>query len=387
MSLRLSAAGCLLLTLMPARADAQNARAGRLVIIGGGLSRENEAVYRATLAGRSGNGPFCIFPTAGANPEEGMASPVAAFERYAGSGTAKGILVSAQKPETAHDPEVVAQIRTCSGFFFIGGQQSRIVNAFRPGGKATPAYEALMQRWREGAVVSGSSAGAAIMSDPMIAGGSSAGSVAHGVRRDGADAEEETDGPAPVRITPGLGFFPGLADQHFLARGRIGRLIVAVDELSEFDLGFGIDENTALVVDGDSVHTSGASGVVIIDARGATRNGRNLTGIRLHLLGAGDRFHLPSRALITRGKTPLPTSPSEVSLPEDVFERWAFLHLLHQFSASTQREITVPIAGGQLVLRKSADFAAHSSTGTGVQNTPAGLTITGLTLELRRTSD
>lgn len=374
--------------LAPAFAAAQAGQPGRLVIIGGGLSRENEAVYRSVLDARRGDGPFCIIPTAGANPEEGMAGPVATFDRWGGAGTARGVLVSSQRPETAHDPEVVAQIGSCSGFFFIGGVQSRIVAAFRPNGQPTPAYDALMKRWREGAVVSGSSAGAAMMSDPMIAGGTSGGAIARGVRRggDSSDEDEQSDEPRGVSITPGLGFFPrALADQHFLARGRVGRLIVAVDELDEFDIGFGIDENTALVVDGDTVRAVGASGVVVLDARDAARDGRGVRGIRLHLMSTGDRYDVATRRLTLGDKTPLASSDTAtVAIPADVFARWAFLHLLHQFAASTQREVVVPIEGGQVVLRKGADFAARSARGTGVQNTPASLSITGLLLDLKR---
>src|SRR3954462_12741375 len=68
-----------------------NSKAGTLVIGAGALAANNESVYRAILDGRSGTGPFCIFPTAGANPDSGMASPIAAFERYAGPGTAMGV--------------------------------------------------------------------------------------------------------------------------------------------------------------------------------------------------------------------------------------------------------------------------------------------------------
>src|SRR4051812_32089450 len=212
------------------------AKLGRLVIVGGALADSNEAIYRAILDARLGSGPFCIFPTAAATPETSIDGPVKAFEKYSGPGTAKGILVSSAKPETARDSAVVAQISACSGFFFVGGVQSRVIMAFRPDGKPTPAYDALMARWREGAVVSGSSAGAAIMSDPMIAGGTSAGAITRGLRRTTVAASDSNEATSGVTITTGLGFFPAaLADQHFLARGRFGRLLVALLDLDQFD--------------------------------------------------------------------------------------------------------------------------------------------------------
>src|SRR5687768_964095 len=107
---------------------------GRLVIIGGGLSRENQAVYDAILEARRGTGQFCIIPTAAANAPEGFGSAVTNFDRFGGSGTAVGVVIDVQKPETARDPKVVEQLRKCSGFFFVGGVQSRITNALLPNG-------------------------------------------------------------------------------------------------------------------------------------------------------------------------------------------------------------------------------------------------------------
>ncbi len=133
---------------------------------------------------------------------------------------------------------------------------------------------------RAGAVVSGSSAGAAIMTDPMIGGGSSAGALQEGVR-----AEGEGEG---VVLEKGLGLLEtAFVDQHFLARGRWARLLVAVLATDSFDLGMGIDENTALVVEGDSAWVVGASGVVFFDTRGVVRDdeGKAGSGIVLHLLG------------------------------------------------------------------------------------------------------
>jgi len=381
-----------------APAHAQDA-AGRLVIIGGGLSRENEAVYRAVLEARNGDGPLCIIPTASASPEGSIESAVRNFDNYGGAGTARGIEpLTVDNPQSASDPAVVQRLRACSGYYFVGGQQSRIVTVFRPEGRPTPAYEAVLERFRAGAVVSGSSAGAAIMSDPMIAGGAS-GAMAAGVRRSGgaraaapasppADPDDEAaeDAGARVSITPGLGFFDGLADQHFLARGRFGRLLVAVLELTEFDVGFGVDENTALVVERGAAWPVGASGVVVVDERGARPlDGGGATGVRVHLLGAGDRFDLATRSVsIETGKRDLPVTGSPVVAPQELFSRWTLLHTLDALGRSPQPSLEVPVPGGTIVFTKGSGFTARSRDGTGVQETPAGLSVTGLLVELRR---
>ena len=375
-----------LLTLLVGGAARPAAQPGRLVIVGGALAADNESVYRAILDGRLGKGPLCVFPTASATPDSAMASPVANFDKFGGEGTAKGVFLSVSKPETARDPAVVSQIRSCAGFFFVGGVQSRVIQTFRPDGKSTPAYEALMARWREGAVVSGSSAGAAIMSDPMIASGTSAGAVAGGLRRTTVALSDSDDVAGRVMITDGLGFFPAaLADQHFLARGRFGRLLVAMLDLDQFDLAFGIDENTALVVDGNSVWAAGASGIVVMDERAAKRNGKSATGVRVHLMSAGDRFDIASRTVTLKSdKSALPKSGGTVAAPADIFARWELLHVLDQFARSSQTELASPVNGGQITIRKDAAFRAVSGSGAGVQKAPAGLAMTGLSFDLRR---
>jgi cyanophycinase len=371
-------------------AGVAGAQPGRLVIIGGGLSSNNEAVYRAILDGRKGSGPLCIIPTAGATPETAMDGPVRNFERYGGAGSARGVLISSQQPQTAHDSSVVAHLRACSGFYFIGGVQSRVTAAFRPDGKSTPAYEALMQRWREGAVVSGSSAGAAIMSDPMIAGGTSAAAFPRGVRRlDGAAAEAE-DSTGGMSVSHGLGLFPdALADQHFLARGRFGRLLVALIDLGTFDLAFGIDENTSLVVDGPRVRTVGASAVAIFDMKGATRRDRSASNITMHLMGDGDAFDLATRTLtLAPEKSPLGAarldSLATAAPASNIFAPWVFLNTLDAFGRSLRRELTWTVPGGAITLRKTGAFRAVSADGAGVQSAAARLGVTGLQMDVRR---
>ena len=238
---------------------------GRLVIVGGALSAENADVYQAIAEARLGNGPVCVIPTASGDPAASMESSRSALSRYVGAQGVTGILLSLDDPSRAQAPSVAAEIATCSGFYFTGGAQSRVVDFFLPQGDTTAAFRALWDRWREGAVLAGSSAGAAMMSGVMIASGGSLEAVQHGLA-----AEEDGDG---LSIRSGMGFFTeAILDQHFLARGRIGRLVVAT-LATELPVGLGIDENTALVVDGDSARVAGASGVVVVDARSAERTG------------------------------------------------------------------------------------------------------------------
>jgi cyanophycinase len=341
---------------------------GHLVIIGGALQSENEAVFRSVISARSGAGPICVVPTASSDPEEAIAGMVATLDGYAGAGSAKGILISTEDPSRAQSDSVAAEIAMCSGFYFTGGSQSRILDVFLPDGDTTAAYRALWNRWREGAVVAGSSAGAAMMSRAMIAGGGSDEAVAYGVA-----ASRDSDG---VQIRNGMGFFePALLDQHFLARGRIGRLLVsAVDEESP-PIGIGIDENTALVVVGDSAIVVGASGVVVVDARSAGRIARHrASGLRLELAGPGDVIDLQTFTVRRdTTKTAVAEREGEIALPEDPFARWAFLRLLVDLSASpaSQAELTMPDATLRVVEDEGFSATMWAPSG-GIEEAPSG---------------
>ncbi|MGW4942715.1 cyanophycinase [Actinoplanes sp. NPDC004185] len=181
----------------------------------------------------------------------------------------------------ANEPAVVKALATATGVFFTGGDQLRITTVL--GG--TLADSALQRLVQTGTIVlGGTSAGAAMMSGTMILGGDSP-----GVTR------------ASVRTGPGLEFLPGvLIDMHFAERGRLNRLLSAV-ALYPHELGLGIDEDTAILAEGDSFEVLGTGAVTIVDA-GAAADIRvpadgpiALTGARVHVLPAGCRFELSGR--------------------------------------------------------------------------------------------
>lgn len=360
------------------QAEAEDtATPGRLVIIGGGLQAENTEVYQAILDGREGEGPVCVFPTASAEPQESMESAVSRIDAVGGPGTAVGIFLSVDNPEAAALPETVTRIESCSGFYFVGGQQRRIVEVFRPEEGDSPAYGALMARYHEGAVVSGSSAGAAIMTDPMIGGGSSLGALAEGVRSEG---EEEG-----VLLRKGLGLLETTqVDQHFLARGRWARLLMAVLETEAFTFGAGIDENTALVVDGQSAWVAGASGVVFFDTRSAELmgGGSGYSEISVALLGAGDRVDLQlGTVTFGDGKTPF-SGPKSAENPfdSDLFRRWGFLAFFTEAAVSPEPAFTFEQDGYRFEFSKGLDFRALAAEGPGVEGAPRGLSVGPLIL-------
>lgn len=349
----------------------------RLVIAGGALSSATAEVWRAFVEARHGSGPLCVLPTASGNPEASGASAAETLRAHAPEAEVRVLLLTVDNAGLATQAAFSEELRRCSGYWFTGGSQSRITRTFRPNDIATKAWQTLVDRHAQGAVIGGSSAGAAMMSSVMIAGGSSRDAIDHGLA--------SSDDDPGVDIQPGMHLFDaGVIDQHFLARGRIGRLLVTVLEHPEVQVGFGIDENTALVVEADSAHVLGASGVVIVDGRNAASSGGNL---HIWLAGQGDRFSLAD--LVPRvdpDKARLAPSNAVPPAPHDLFDRWVFLHWLDDFARTSSDRFTVDAGNGAtLEWAKSPGFSAHSvHPSRGPDDTPAGLSLGRLGVRLQR---
>jgi cyanophycinase len=303
-----------------------------------------------------------------------MDSAVERIDAVGGPGSALGVFLSVDNPEDAALTATVETIRSCSGFYFSGGSQSRIVRIFRPDAGDSPAFESLWERYQEGAVVSGSSAGAAIMSDPMIGGGSSVGALHEGIRW-------EDDGEG-VLLMKGLGFLTNpLIDQHSLARGRWFRMLTAVLGREEYFFGTGIDENTALVVEGDSARVVGEAGVAFFDIRGATApsDGQGIEGVTVFLLGPGDHLDLETGTVsFNQDKPPVDpaTGPSEElgDLSElDLFGRWELLRFFAITTLSPDSEFVLNQEGFNFQFRKGPGFQARAWEGLGPGGTSSGL--------------
>jgi cyanophycinase len=258
-------------------------RAGALVIIGGAEDREEESeVLRefVRLAGGA-RSRLAIISVASDAPQEVAGIYETTFRRL---GARQASALDVRSRAEANDDDAVAAIEAATGVFFTGGNQLRITRLL--GG--TRLDTALHRRRAEGLVVAGTSAGAAMMSSVMIVGSAPTMTLRAGV----------------VELGSGLGFLPGvLIDQHFEQRGRLRRLLAAVAQ-HPHELGLGIDEDTAVVVDGHAFEVFGSGSVTVVDAGGLTYT--NLAeverhellavcGVRIHVLPAGHRFDLQSR--------------------------------------------------------------------------------------------
>lgn len=193
-------------------------------------------------------------------------------------------VVDTRQRDDSDDSDLVEAIQQSTGIFFSGGDQAKIIACI----KDTPLDHAIRQHHRKGVVVGGTSAGAAMMPDMMIVEGDS----------------ETNPRLNVVEMGPGMGFLPGVVlDQHFAQRGRLGRLLSAL-LIEPSIVGFGIDENTAIVVQGDEVKVIGEGTVTIVDEAETTYNNLKTAlddealavyGVKLHILPHGHCFNLKTR--------------------------------------------------------------------------------------------
>ena len=229
------------------------------------------------------DGRIAVVPIASSEPGETGRSIAAELDRLGARAFVYHFDRAAAMTETA-----ARRLDSATGIWFSGGDQARVTAALR----GTPLLRAMQRRYREGAVVGGTSAGAAIMSDSMITGNQSPPGDTTGYYGD----EYPAIARRRVEIVAGLGFFPrAIVDQHFIKRERHNRLLSAVLERPTF-LGVGIDESTALEVEPDGRwRVLGESAVVIYDARHAhvtdpRRPILGATGLRVHVLPPGSVF-------------------------------------------------------------------------------------------------
>jgi cyanophycinase len=310
----------LLLVFLTGKGFCQELVQGSLVIVGGGLEHDNKSVFTQLieLSGGPEKAVFSVIPSAsgvamqtfvyfskvlisyGVKPENIHLIPIA----MADDDSTKDINESIWS-NNGNDPKLAEIVRKSSCVWFSGGDQLRTMKTLlKADGSKTDVLEAVWEVFRSGGVVGGTSAGAAIMSEPMIGAGNSMGALKNGVVTDykGEDFPE-SDG---VLLTHGLGFFPlGIVDQHFNARARLARLIIAMmHEQKIVNLGFGVDENTALIYNGKkkTLKVAGAAGVTIVNTANASislvSKLPKVENVILSYLDEGDVYDISTRTII-----------------------------------------------------------------------------------------
>jgi cyanophycinase len=242
-------------------APSQEKPRGRLVAVGGG--RTSADIVKKTLELAGGDAAVVVVLPQASRSSDGTASA----QMWKEAGAKKVSVLDLSDPKAA-----VALVKEASLVWMPGGDQAELMKAL----EKTGVPEAIRERHRAGAVVGGTSAGAAALSKVMIAGYA------------GRDSEKP-------QLAEGLGVWPeAIVDQHFVARGRMTRLLAAVLEKPDL-VGVGVDESTAAVVSGGEVEVVGKGTVTIIDARGAKREKGEpaaATDVKVHVLKAGMKTDL-----------------------------------------------------------------------------------------------
>ncbi len=221
----------------PPASTPKPAASGALVIVGGGGTVP--AILERSLAlGGGADARVVVLSQASGRENAGRAS----VERWTALGAKDVCLLRLEDPAAAR-----AALAQATLIWFPGGAQSRLMTALRNAG----LVELIRTRHRAGTTIGGTSAGAAVMSEIMIA---------------ALDEGATADDPTP-RIETGLGLWPdAIVDQHFTQRRREPRLRLAVARHPN-RVGVGIDERTALVVLGDAFEVLGEGTVTVVRPR------------------------------------------------------------------------------------------------------------------------
>jgi len=255
---------------------------GYLIPIGGAEDHENRQILRAftDLAGGR-DARIAILPTASRMQDTGSRY----IELFDELGVADAISLPLRTRSDGSQERYVDELDRATGIFITGGDQLRLSTIL--GG--TEVFQAIRRLHASGTHVAGTSAGAAIMPEHMLAGGEA--------------------GPTPLltsaQLAPGLGLTNKVViDQHFRQRDRLGRLLTAIS-YNPFMIGLGIDEDTAAFIGPDDVfEVIGSGAITVVDpaeldhssmAEARTGQPVSLLDLRLHVLTAGGHYDLAER--------------------------------------------------------------------------------------------
>lgn len=217
---------------------------GSLMIIGGGDKHAEaipifEEIARRVVPTKL---PLLLFTVATYSPDGAADDYLQIFKDL---GLQHVELLDIRNREEAYEEENVQRCQRVGGVFFTGGDQLRITSQLGD----SPVYRCLEEHYLNGALIVGTSAGAAAMPETMIISGPS----------------DESNRVSALTMAPGLGLIEDVViDSHFAERGRMGRLLGAVVQ-NPRNLGIGVDESTAILVErGERFRVLGDGAVYVV---------------------------------------------------------------------------------------------------------------------------
>ncbi len=327
------------------------------IAIGGGLNEQTAEVYEAIIKKSNArhNGLIAIFGINSGDQAGSIQFNTDVFEQRYGAKT-QGLYLDDQKiamwktaltelkeaqglaseeqffnylDELAHWPPQLKELqllRDSTAFYFGGGKQERAKAAFFEADHSESVILKYMHhRHKKGTLFVGTSAGAAMQSNPMISYGTSLASL------------RNSEGWR-VRTEKGFGFINGvLIDQHFGQRGRLARLLVAMHKTNT-PLGAGVDEDTALIVKNNKWEVVGNGKVTIIELNPSG----NIQGATVSFLSAGDQYDPLTKKVIPKAnKLKITTGPREglIHHPKPAFEPLEIDQALGDLSLSNHKKI------------------------------------------------
>lgn len=282
--------------------------AGTLVLIGGAAEATGEAMGAfLELAGARQGARIVGLTTASSDP---AGSAREYREAFASAGAHNVEIPVVDRRDRAQDPAVAEMIRRADGIFLGGGDQVLLVSTL--GGSRVD--RAIREAYARGAVMCGTSAGAAALTETIMAGGE----------------PDESGQMSRLHMGPGFGLlgFRAVIDTHFAQRRRLQRLFLVIARNPEL-MGLGLDEDTALVVRGHLGEVVGKGSVTFVDGRGVRFDNADecmrgcaltLSYLRVGIVGSGYTFDLRERELENLVRSRAADEPAQVVRGEDAAE-------------------------------------------------------------------
>lgn len=249
---------------------------GKLMIVGGGSA--NSLVEKFVEIAGGENARIVVIPTAGNSDEFTEDWYFSKMVKEFGAESVS--VVHTRDPKIADTEEFCASFKNATGIWFTGGRQWKLVDAYMD----TQVVEECWKLLERGGIIGGSSAGATIQGSYLARGDTKSNTVMMG--------DHEV----------GFGFIKNVAiDQHLLARNRQFDLFEIINKKPEL-LGIGLDESTAILVEGDEFEVIGKTYVAVYDGNFWRRDGNPVVPEMqsFYLLRPGDRYDLKNRKIIEK---------------------------------------------------------------------------------------